>query len=134
MSRTQAALFAVWVVVIAVLIWWFALGGQHWLATQTGTNYCLPHSAVAQRYCYWSGFGSVFPWVLLGLGGIFTGLIVHWRHINCHTPGCWRVGRYPAAGGDFKLCGHCHPDWKGKHPSLEHILARHETHKSTTGR
>jgi hypothetical protein len=133
MSRTRAAIAAVWVVIIAALIWWFALGGQHWLAIQTGTDYCqvpLRLMTVCQRYGYWSGFGSVMPWALLSLGGIATVAIGLFRHINCHTPGCWRIGKYPVAGGEFRLCGHCHPDWKGRHPTLEHILARHEIHKA----
>jgi hypothetical protein len=67
---------------------------------------------------------------MLGLGGIFTAVIVHWRHVNCHEQGCPRVGRYPIAGGEFRYCGRHHPDWAGKHPSRKHILRRHAEHRA----
>jgi hypothetical protein len=118
--------------VAGLLTWWWNDAGQHWLAIQTGTcpevGSC--NSGTGGHYGYWSGFGSVFPWVLLGLGGIFTAVGLHWRHVNCHEKGCPRIGRFPAAGGDFRYCGHHHPDWEGKHPSREHILARHERHRN----
>ena len=104
---------------------WWDNGGQHWAARETGT-YC---GSTGTRYCYWSGFGSVFPWVLLTLGGVFGFLGAHLRMFNCHEQGCWRLGRYAVAAGTFRYCGHHHPDWEGSQPSRAHILRRHELHK-----
>jgi hypothetical protein len=120
----RSLLILLGVAAVGVIAVWWHVGGQHWLAFQTGTI-C---GSTGERYCYWSGFGSVFPWVFLSAGGILGFLAVQWRHVNCHEQGCWRVGRYPVAGGDFKFCGKHHPDWKGKHPSREHILERHAAH------
>lgn len=118
--------------------WWDYHGGQTWLAVHTGTDYCVnvPHSliTVCRAYGWWSGFGSVFPWVLIGSGGVIGVLILHWRHVNCHKPGCWRVGKYPLAGGEFKVCGLHQPDWKGKHPPEGHIKDAHERWKLRHGK
>ena len=111
---------AVLAVVVGTGAWWDT-GGQHWFAYQTGV-YC---GSTGQRYCYWSGFGSVLPWALFTMGGVFAGVLLFFRHVNCHTPGCPRVGRYPMAGGEFKVCGHHHPGWEGKHPTWEQICAAH---------
>jgi hypothetical protein len=127
-------LFAVFAIVVILFVWFYTLGGQHWLAIQTGTDYCvnLPpkYNEVCQRYGFWSGFGSVIPWSLLSLGGLLSIFIAQIRHINCHEKGCVWIGRYPIAGGEFKYCGKHHPDWKGKHPTREHIICRHEIHKA----
>jgi hypothetical protein len=116
------------VTVAGVAIWWDN-GGQSWAAHQTGT-YC---GATGTQYCYWSGFGSVMPWVLLTMGGIFAGIIGGLRAINCHEKGCPLIGRYPIADGRFKYCGKHHPDWKGKHPPREHILGLHRAHREQAG-
>lgn len=42
-------------------------------------------------YAFWSGFGGDLP--------IFAGLGAFVLHKNCHTPGCWRLGRHTG------LCG-----------------------------
>jgi hypothetical protein len=130
---TRLRLALATIVLLAVLFtWWWYAGGQHWLAIETGT--CPETGACSSgtggHYGYWSGFGSVFPWSILGLGGIFTAVAVHWRHVNCHEPGCPRVGRFPIAGGEFRYCGRHHPDWDGKLPDREHILRRHAEHKA----
>jgi hypothetical protein len=110
---------------VAFAVAW-PLGLQGWLACQTGTE----AAKCPLQYGYWSGFGSVWPWAQLGLGGIVTAVLLHWRHINCHEPGCWRVGRYALAGGEFKVCGHHHPDWDGSTPSHEHLVERHRLYKA----
>lgn len=119
--------------IVLFFIWFYAFKGQHWLAKQTGTDYCVnippKYLDVCKRYGYWSGFGSVFPWVLLGLGGVLGVFLTQWRHVNCHEKGCPWVGRYQIAGGEFRYCGRHHPDWKGKHPTREHIIHRHNLHK-----
>lgn len=124
------------VLAIAFGIWW-PLGGQTWLAIHTGTNYCAtmpPGQALTtcRSYGFWSGFGSVIPWSLFSLGGIFAGLYAALRAINCHQTGCARIGRYPIAGGRFKYCGKHHPDWEGKHPPRQHILDLHQRHRAAT--
>jgi hypothetical protein len=127
---------AIWIAAVAAAIafgiWW-PLGGQGWLAIHTGTDYCAaPATTVCRSYGFWSGFGSVFPWSVLTLGGVFAGIAAGLRAINCHEKGCPRIGRYPVAGGRFKYCGMHHPDWKGKHPPREHILSVHAMHLSQT--
>jgi hypothetical protein len=117
---------------VTAAVWWDN-GGQHWLAIHTGTDYCqVPPRllTVCRAYNYHSGFGSVYPWVLLTMGGIFGFLIAHLRLWNCHETGCPRLGIYPVAGGAFRYCGKHHPDWQGKHPSREHIHLMHTRHKA----
>jgi hypothetical protein len=104
-------------------------GLQGWLAVHTGTE-----SESSHYYAWWSGFGSVFPWTLLGLGGVLAVLRNHWKSVRCHSRGCWRIGNYPAAGGAFRLCGHHHPDWEGRSAPIAHILAAHRIHHLGRGR
>jgi hypothetical protein len=83
---------AVAAVACVVLFWRHgAQGGaglQHWLAIHTGT---LNESE--GYYGFWSGFGSDLGEVaLLGaIGGL-------WHKHNCHTKGCWRIGRHVVTG------------------------------------
>lgn len=48
----------------------------------------------------------------------FPILYVAWRHINCHSPKCWRRGahqfRDPSTGEVYKLCKKHHPNAKPK--------------------
>jgi hypothetical protein len=76
----------------------------------------------------WYGFHS-------GAGGAFymaaipTGLIL-WYKSTCHAgPWCLRWGKYPAAGGVFKLCHRHHPDLQGERPHLDLIHRMHREHK-----
>jgi len=73
-------------------------------------------------YGFWSGFAGgvrVFEWFIIG--GLF------WWHNSCHhSRWCLRWGRYPAAGGVFRLCRHHHPDLNGAHPHPELIRRLHE--------
>lgn len=115
---------------VAFGLWWDMGQGQAWWATFTGTdNGCFsvpaPYKAVCEHYGFWSGFGSVIPWAFFSMTGIFAGLIVGLRHVNCHEKGCWRVGKFALAGGEYKVCGKHHLGFEGKHPSLEHMWARH---------
>jgi hypothetical protein len=118
---TAAAAAAAGLAGAVVFGWWWDHGGQGWLAIHTGSN---GHGA-EPYYGYWSAFGAVFPWALLTLGGLISGLVLAWRHVNCHTPRCPRVGRYPVAGGAFRCCGRHHPGWDGDHPPPGHITAAH---------
>jgi hypothetical protein len=126
------------VLCLGMALWWDAGGGQTWLAVHTGTDYCpvLPPGqalTACRSYGFWSAFGSVIPWALFSMGGILTGLAVGLRHLNCHEPGCPRIGRYPDAGGAFKYCGTHHPGWVGKHPSREHRQHMHRLHMAAIG-
>lgn len=103
----------------AVLIVFYS-GWQHWLAVHTGS---LNTSGTPPNYNYWSGFGSVFPWSLGILAGLWTYVYQHTRVINCHTHGCWRLGSYPV--GSYKVCKRCHKRVTGKHPTIEHLREVH---------
>lgn len=101
---------------VAVGLWWDLGHGQAWLATFTGTDYCvnLPvrYQDVCKHYGFWSGFGSVIPWSLFSLGGIFTAIALFWRTNTCGRHWwCWRKPSHPLAGNEhFKLCAKHHPD------------------------
>jgi hypothetical protein len=92
----------------------------HWLQVHTGTvNEAGPY------YGFWSGFGSDIAEFGI-LGAIGTGLYQLVKKVNCHEPGCWRVGTHPAAGGQFMLCYRHHPDYMGKKPTHDghgHVCA-----------
>jgi hypothetical protein len=112
-------------------IWWDH-SGQTWLAIHTGTDYCvnLPPGdvTVCKAYGFWSGFGSDLGEYAV-VASLVSSAVLALRHINCHEPGCWRVGRYPVAGGEFKMCHIHHPDFGGAHPSREYILSLHAAHR-----
>jgi hypothetical protein len=98
---------AVIVVIAAVALWWDAGHGQGWMAVQTGTR-CGP---TGEPYCYWSGFGSVWPWNLIAMGGIFTGVGLIWRAHTCHYAWwCWRRPHHQVADTAHFICGHHHPE------------------------
>lgn len=42
----------------------------------------------------------------LGMTTLVSGL---WRAHNCHAASCLRIGRYPIAGGQFRVCRKHHP-------------------------
>ena len=72
----------------------------------------------------WYGFNS-------GAGGAFymaaiPACLVFWYQHTCHDSWkCVRWGKYPAAGGVFKLCRHHHPDLQGTRPHRALIHAMH---------
>ena len=95
----------------------------HWLQFHTGTiNEPGPY------YGFWSGFGSDIAEFGI-LGAAATGVYQLVKKVNCHEPGCWRIGTHPAAGGQFMLCYRHHPDYKGKKPTQELINRLHAEHK-----
>ncbi len=59
----------------------------------------------SSAYNFWSGFGSD-----IGEAAIIGGLVAAYRKHNCHEPGCWRLGKHPAANGLYVLCRKHHPD------------------------
>jgi len=107
--------------VLVIAVFWIVRARQvdHWLAIHTGTvNEPGPY------YGFWSGFGSDIAEFGI-LGAIGTGVYQMVKKYNCHQPGCWRVGTHPAAGGQFLLCYHHHPDYAGRKPTRELIERLH---------
>lgn len=105
----KAALIAAALILAGLLAWgiwaWnvthFHLG--YWLQVHTGTvNEAGPY------YGFFSGFGSDLSEIAL-LGGF--AVIV--RRFNCHTSGCWRVGRFHLAGSQFLVCSRHHREVTG---------------------
>lgn len=52
-------------------------------------------------YLFWSGFGADIP--------ILFGVLALLRKHNCHTRGCWRLGRHPGPDGATRCRRHHHP-------------------------
>jgi hypothetical protein len=94
----------------------------HWLQVHTGI---ANESGV--YYGFWSGFGSDIEEFGI-LGAIAAGIYQLVKKYNCHEPGCWRIGQYPAAGGQFLLCHRHHPDFQGKKPTHDVIERLHREH------
>jgi hypothetical protein len=111
------------VVGVAFLIAFFGVV-RHWLALHTGTL----HGGPDLYYNFWSGFGSDLgeATLITAVGiGVYTGV----RKVNCHSKGCWRIGRHPLDGTPYILCRHHHPDVPNKGASHEHILEQHRKYK-----
>lgn len=72
-------------------------------------------------YGWWSGNAGglqLFQWAAIAM-------FLYW-HRTCHgSPWCLRWGKYPAAGGTFRLCRHHHPDLQGTRPHRELIHRMH---------
>jgi hypothetical protein len=81
--------------VIIVAVFW-RLGLQHWLAIHTGTD-----NEPGPYYGFWSGFGSD-----LGEATLLAALLGALHKHNCHTKGCWRIGRHVVDGTPW--CNHHH--------------------------
>lgn len=60
-------------------------------------------SGTSAMYQLWSGFIPA-----LAIMSLVGGLWSHFKHINCHVHGCWRVGRYHVAS--YLVCRRHHPD------------------------
>jgi hypothetical protein len=116
--------------ITALVIWYHSW--QHWLSHGTG-SYDTP--GVAHHYNFFSGSGSDLGYVTI-LGGLVTIIWHIYSAHNCHDPegwlpwGCWRIGKYQAAGGQFKLCYKHHPDHMGKKPTRELIHCLHQEYKN----
>jgi hypothetical protein len=108
---------------VAIALWaLYAPQFGHWLQVHTGTiNESGPY------YGFWSGFGSDLEEFGV-LGAIGAGIYQLIKKYNCHEPGCWRIGQYQAAGGQFLLCYRHHPDYRGRKPNHELIERLHREH------
>jgi hypothetical protein len=72
-------------------------------------------------YGFWSGFAGgvrVFEWPVIIA-------VLYWHHTCHHGPWCLRWGKYPAAGGMFRLCHVHHPDLQGEKPHPDLIRRLH---------
>ena len=70
---------------------------------------------------WWGGFFSCLP--MLGVFAVVR------KRLECHAPGCHRVGLHKTADGKYTLCRKHHPDVPN-HLTLEHILREHEVAKA----
>jgi hypothetical protein len=81
----------------------------------------------SDNYDFVSGVG---PMLIAALGyiGIIGGM---WKHLNCHADGCMLIGRYPVAGGKYKVCRRHHPDDEVRARGLSvHLIHReHAAHQ-----
>ena len=112
------------VVALVLLVTWIrhVRAVTDWLQVHTGTV-----DEPGQYYAFWSGFGSDLAEFGI-LGAIATAVYHLVKKWNCHEPGCWRIGTHPAAGGQFNLCYHHHPDYQGSPPTHEMIQRLHREH------
>lgn len=108
-------IFVAVVAVCAALAAWYH-DWQSWAAYETGSRNT---AGTPPNYNYWSGFGSVFPWGMGIVAGLWTRVYQNARARNCHTHGCWRIGNYPS--GDYRVCKRCHFEVHGTHSTIEHI-------------
>jgi hypothetical protein len=108
------------VLFVVVVVVFVVPGIRHWVALHTGTV----HGGPDEFYNFWSGFGSDLGEATLisavGLG-VYTGV----RRVNCHTKGCWRIGKHRLDGTPYVLCRHHHPGVPSNGASHEHILEQH---------
>jgi hypothetical protein len=94
-----------------------------WLCHVTGCDYGLPYGHFAW-YNLYSGFGGSVPDVMIP-----ATCLAWWYHHTCHDSWkCLHWGRYPAAGGMFRLCRQHHPDLMGQRPHRELIRQLHREH------
>jgi hypothetical protein len=78
-------------------------------------------NASGPAYLFWSGIAGSF------LVNLATFVLVLYVHHTCQDSWrCLRWGKYPAAGGMFKVCRHHHPDLRGIMPRRGHIAALHQ--------
>lgn len=112
--------------VIAICVAW-PLGLRHWLAFETA---CYNTPGTPHNYNCVSGSGSDLGEVTL-IGVAVTALLTWYHKINCHTAGCWRIGKHDKAGGEYSVCRRCHYLIEGLPPrhklTIEHLREKHHT-------
>lgn len=89
-------------VALAALAYW-RLPVQHWVAVHTGIESAGPD----KYYNAWSGILSD-----IGEVTILTGILLAYRHHNCHVKGCPRLGK-PVEGTPYVACPRHHPAHDG---------------------
>ena len=123
----------IWVVLLVVLITTLLVilvfgGIRHWVALHTG----VLNGGPDKYYNFWSGFGSDLGEATL-ISAVGAGLYTGLRRVNCHTKGCWRIGKHQLAGTPYVLCHHHHPGVPSKGASHEHILEQHRRYQESRG-
>ena len=118
------------VILFGTIIVVFVVGAvRHWVAFHTG----VLNGGPDKYYNFWSGFGSDLGEATLisAVGiGVYTGV----RKVNCHTKGCWRIGKHGLDGTPYILCRHHHPGVPSKGASHEHILEHYRRVQESQGR
>jgi hypothetical protein len=71
----------------------------------------------SDNYAAWSGSVPAL-FTLVGLSTIITGL---WHHVNCHEPGCLRIGKHKVSGTPW--CSRHHAKAKPQ-ASVEDLLTQ----------
>jgi hypothetical protein len=123
MSTVRKLRWAALIAVAAAAAWMalYPVDWQNWLGFSRNAYF-----TTGQNYAFFSGFGA---WLssTLGLSAIAVTL---WRHLNCHADGCLRIGRYPVAGGAYKVCRRHHEHVTGRPHKLtaDALRAAHIMH------
>lgn len=73
---------------VGFLFWWFDRDLLHFLGWDGQTS---------DNYAAWSGSVPAL-FTLVGLSTIVTGLF---HNVNCHEPGCWRIGKHKVDGSPW---------------------------------
>jgi hypothetical protein len=73
-----------------------------------------------EGYAFTSSFGSDLTELAI-VGAIF-------KHFNCHTRGCWRIGHHQA--GHYKVCRKHHPRLSDKAPTHAELSAHLDDYES----
>jgi len=68
----------------------------------------------------YAAFSGSVP-ALISLAGMSTLIAGMWSHVNCHEPGCWRIGKHKVSGTPWCTLHHGH----ARHRlSVEELLER----------
>lgn len=80
-----------------------------------------------------SGAGYAFFSSVAGATSFF-GIVLYWKHVECHEPGCHRRGKFALPSG-VRCCRHHHPDLD-KRPEDQRGLVHdlHEKHHARAAR
>ena len=85
-----------------------------------------------QQSVEYAAFSGFLAWLSSTLG-LSTIIATLWHNLNCHESSCLRIGKYPVAGGQYKVCGKHHNDITGRHHrrlTVEVLRELHEKHLS----
>lgn len=102
------AIFVFWM----ILLFWYAL---YVMANKLGFD-----SQATPQYGFASGIGPMLL-TAIGMSTLLTGM---WHSLNCHEPGCYRIGRHKISGTPW--CNEHHEKARGEQTAddlLRQILA-----------
>jgi hypothetical protein len=87
-------------------------------------------SSTPWSYQLWSGI--VPSLTVVTLIGAVVGM---YRAHTCHVDVCWRLAKYPAAGGQYRVCRRHHPDDQVRGGvTARHVQLSHDSWKQAAGR